>query len=59
MQEQRYTEAAASFADPMWLGVAELKAGNIKEAAQIFGGMDTPEAASDQGNALVMLGKVR
>jgi tetratricopeptide (TPR) repeat protein len=56
MQEQRYAEAAASFADPMWFGVPEFKAGNFKEAAQIFG-MDMPEAAFDQGNALVMLGK--
>jgi hypothetical protein len=40
----------------MWFGVPEFKAGNFKEAAQIFG-MDMPEAAFDQGNALVMLGK--
>lgn len=57
MEERRYAEAALSFADPMWQGTAQFRAGNFKEAAQIFGGMDTAEAAYDQGNALVMLGK--
>ena len=50
-------DAAAAFADPMWQGVARFRAGEFKEAAQIFGGMDTAEAAYDQGTALVMLGK--
>jgi Ca-activated chloride channel family protein len=57
MAEQRYAEAAARFADPMWVGIAQFRAGNFKEAAQTFGGMDTAEAAYDQGNALIMLGK--
>ena len=57
MAEQRYAEAAAAFADPMWSGIAQFRAGNFKEAAQTFGGMDTAEAAYDQGNALIMLGK--
>ncbi|MBI2741502.1 MAG: tetratricopeptide repeat protein [Rhodospirillales bacterium] len=57
MAEQRYAEAAAAFADPMWIGAAQFRAGNFKEAAQTFGGMDTAEAAYDQGDALIMLGK--
>ena len=57
MAQQRYAEAAATFADPMWGGIAQFRAGNFKEAAQTFGGMDTAEAAYDQGNALIMLGK--
>ena len=57
MAQQRYAEAAAAFADPMWRGVAQFRAGDFKAAAQTFGGMDTAEAAYDQGNALVMLGK--
>lgn len=57
MAEGRYHDAAAAFADPMWAGVARFHAGDFKEAAQLFGGMDTAEAAYDQGNALVMLGK--
>jgi Ca-activated chloride channel family protein len=57
MAEQRYAEAAAAFADPTWIGIARFRAGDFKEAAQTFGGMDTAEAAYDQGNALIMLGK--
>ncbi len=57
MAQQRYAEAAATFADPMWTGIAQFRATSFKEAAQTFGGMDTAEAAYDQGNALVMLGK--
>lgn len=57
MAQQRYAEAAAAFADPMWVGVAQFRAGDFKAAAQTFGGMDTAEAAYDQGNALIMLGK--
>lgn len=57
MAEKRYADAARAFADPMWVGVARFRAGDFKEAAQTFGGMDTAEAAFDQGNALVMLGK--
>jgi Ca-activated chloride channel family protein len=57
MAEQRYSEAAAAFADPMWVGVARFRAGDFKGAAETFGGMDTAEAAYNQGTALVMLGK--
>lgn len=57
MAEQRYAEAALAFTDPMWVGIAQFRAGTFKEAAQTFGGMDTAEAAYDQGNALVMQGK--
>jgi Ca-activated chloride channel family protein len=41
----------------MWRGVALTKAGDFKSAEQAFGGLDTADAAYDQGNALVMLGK--
>lgn len=57
MAEGRYHDAGAAFADPIWAGVARFRAGDFKEAAQLFGGMDTALAAYDQGNALVMLGK--
>jgi Ca-activated chloride channel family protein len=57
MDEGRYVEATEAFADPMWSGVAHFRGGNFKQAAQIFGGMDTAQAAYDQGNALIMLGK--
>ena len=57
MAEGHYAEAAAAFADPLWAGIAQFRAGDFKVAAQTFGGMDTAEAAYDQGNALVMLGR--
>lgn len=53
----RYADAAASFHDPMWRGAALMRGGDFKTAAQVFGGIDTAEAAYDQGNALVMLGQ--
>jgi len=52
-----YAEAVKAFADPMWVGIAQFRAGDFKAAAQTFGGMDTAEAAYDQGSALIMLGK--
>ncbi|WP_188263028.1 tetratricopeptide repeat protein [Azospirillum tabaci] len=57
MERGRYAEAADAFIDPMWRGVALIKAGNFKDAAPQFAGIDTAEAAYDQGNALVMQGK--
>ncbi|WP_188577649.1 hypothetical protein [Azorhizobium oxalatiphilum] len=53
----RFAEAAEAFRDPMWRGVAQMRAGDFKTAEQTFAGLDTPEAAYDQANALVMLGK--
>ncbi len=38
-------------------GIALVKAGSFDDAATEFAGIDTAEAAYDQGNALVMLGK--
>jgi Ca-activated chloride channel homolog len=57
MAEGRYADAAEAFADPMWKGTASFRAGDFKQAAQLFGGLDTAQAAYDQGNALIMLGK--
>jgi Ca-activated chloride channel family protein len=52
-----YEEAAGAFADPMWQGVALFKQGEFEQAAGVFAGFDNPEAAFNQGNALVMQGK--
>ncbi|ANY82003.1 hypothetical protein BB934_23100 [Microvirga ossetica] len=57
MRHERYKEAADSFADPLWRGVALFRAGEFKDAAQVLAALDTAEAAYDQGNALVMLGQ--
>lgn len=53
----RYAEAGDSFLDPMWRGVAEMRAGDFKAAESTFSGIDTAAGAYDDGNALVMLGK--
>ena len=51
-----YTEAAEQFSDPMWLGAAYFRAGQFEEAAGVFAGYDTAEAAYNQATSLVMLG---
>ena len=52
-----YEKAAAEVADPMWRGVVLFRQGEFEQAAGIFAGYDTAEAAFNQGNALVMQGK--
>lgn len=56
-QHGRWAEAADAFADPMWRGVAQFRAGDFKAAETSFAGIDTAEGAYNQANALVMLGK--
>lgn len=56
-EQGRYGEAAQAFSDPMWRGVAQMRAGDFKAAEAAFAGVDTADGAYDQGNALVMLGK--
>jgi Ca-activated chloride channel family protein len=53
---QQFAEAANTFADPMWKGVALFKAGEFKAAAAVFAGINTAEAAYNHGNCLVMTG---
>ncbi len=53
----RYAEAAEAFADPMWRGVAQMRAKDFKAAAQSFSAVLSADGAYDQGNALVMIGK--
>jgi len=57
LRQGQFAEAADSFADPVWRGVALMRAGPIADAEQSFAQADTPVAAYDRGNALVMLGK--
>ncbi|MCB8821978.1 tetratricopeptide repeat protein [Microvirga rosea] len=57
MHRSDFRKAADAFIDPMWRGVALFRAGAFKDAAQALSGLDTAEAAYDQGNALVMLGQ--
>ena len=56
-EEGEYETAAADFADPMWRGVALSRQGEFEQAAGVFAGFDTADAAFNQGNALIMLGQ--
>ena len=56
-EEGDYQTAAADFADPMWRGTALFRLGEFEQAAGVFAGYDTADAAFNQGNALVMLGQ--
>lgn len=53
----QYTEAAKSFRDVNWQGVAWYRAGEFERAAQTLGNLDTPSAHFNTGNAWLMLGK--
>jgi Ca-activated chloride channel family protein len=57
MQRGRFADAAAAFDNPVWKGIAQMRGGQFADAAQSFSQSDTPEAAYDRGNALVMLGQ--
>lgn len=48
--------AAQRFADPMWQGAAQYRAGNYAEAAQAFAQRDTADAHYNRGNALALAG---
>lgn len=56
-KQQQYATAATRFADPMWRGIALFRQGDFEQAASLFAGYDTANAAFAQGNALVMQGK--
>ncbi|MGE0381535.1 MAG: tetratricopeptide repeat protein [Hyphomicrobium sp.] len=56
-EHDRYAEAAKVFVNPMWRGVAQMRAADFKGAEQSFAGIDTAEGAFNHGNALVMMGQ--
>jgi len=55
--QERYLEAAGVFESPERRGAAFFRGGDFESAAAVFGRLRTPEAAYNQGNALVMLGR--
>lgn len=57
LKRGEFLEAARSFRDPMWKGIALYRAGEFEEAAQVFGRLDSPEGAFNQGNARLMHGQ--
>ena len=56
-KQQQYETAATRFVDPMWRGIALFRQGDFAQAASLFAGYDTANAAFAQGNALVMQGE--
>lgn len=51
-------QAARLFKSPQWQGVAEYRAGNYEGAAAVLGGLDSPEAHYNLGNALAKKGRL-
>jgi Ca-activated chloride channel family protein len=56
LERGEFIEAARTFQDPMWQGVAWYRAGEFEEAAKAFARLDTAEANFNGGNALLMRG---
>jgi len=56
-QRGEYGEAAESFADPKWIGIALFRQGEFEKAAGVFAGSDSAESTYNHGNALLMQGR--
>jgi len=56
-QAGEYQQAAETFVDPMWQGVAWYRAGEFEKASTAFARLMTPEAHYNRGNALMLLGQ--
>jgi len=52
-----FAKAAQRFTAPYWQAAAYYRAGDFKQVAGIYTGLDTPQVAFNHGNALVMLGQ--
>ena len=57
LDQGSYAEAAERFVDPLRRGVALYRAGEFEAAAAAFARVDSPEAALNRGNALILLGR--
>ena len=57
MKQERYLEAAETFEDPAWRGVAYYRGGDFDSAAAVLGRVRGAEAAFNRGNALLFLGR--
>jgi len=58
MERDAPDEAASHFTDPEWLSAAWYRAGQYDASAQVLGGIDTPDAHYNRGNALARAGKL-
>lgn len=56
-QKGEYQKAADKFEDPLWKGLALVRAGDYEDALNAFALSDSAESWYDQGNALAHLGK--
>ncbi|MCG8382649.1 MAG: tetratricopeptide repeat protein [Gammaproteobacteria bacterium] len=59
LQQEKYTEAATTFDQPGWQGVAHFRDGDYEQAAAKFAQSLSPEALYNQGNALARSGKLK
>lgn len=57
LQAGDFGGASKTFDDPFKRGVAAYRAGNFKEAAEVFSGLPDPDAVFNQANARMMLGE--
>lgn len=57
LRQGQYVEAARSFRDVNWQGIAWYRAGEFERAARTFENLDSPAAQFNAGNAWLMLGK--
>jgi Ca-activated chloride channel family protein len=55
-QQGDFDTAAVQFRDPMWKGVALFEAGEFEQAAGVFAGFDSADAAYNRGNAVLLRG---
>ncbi len=57
LDQGEYSKAAETFADPYRQAEAYYRFGDFEKAASIYGGVPGAEAAYNQANALMMMGK--
>lgn len=57
MRQERYSDAAQTFDNPLWRGVAWYRAGEFEKATQSFSRVSSAEARFNLGNSWLMLGK--
>jgi Ca-activated chloride channel family protein len=56
-ERESFAEAAATFDDPMWRGIAWYRAGEFEKATQAFARVSSAEANYNLGNCWILLGK--
>ena len=56
-EQDEFAQAAETFHDPVWRGIAWYRAGEFKKSVLAFAQVDTAEAHFNQGNGWLMQGK--